>query len=120
MIQHRLRCLKHFHRFTAANSNPLARFLEHATSIVLNSQIQLLPFCSTVSQREGRFYGIKRSSGLKQRSKETIMSTTSDKPYEPISFAKKHRISVEDARNILDQAAGDKKAADKHARRVSV
>jgi hypothetical protein len=87
---------------------------------VLNSLIQLLPFCSTVSQREGRFYGIKRSSGLKQRSKETIMSTTSDKPYEPISFAKKHRISVEDARNILDQAAGDKKAADKHARRVSV
>lgn len=48
------------------------------------------------------------------------MSTLSDKPYEPISFAKKHRISVEDARNILDQAAGDKKAADKHARRVSL
>jgi hypothetical protein len=48
------------------------------------------------------------------------MSNPSDKPYEPISFAKKHRISVEDARNILDQAAGDKKAADKHARRVSV
>jgi hypothetical protein len=48
------------------------------------------------------------------------MPTISDKPYEPISFAKKHRISVEDARNILTQADGDKKAADKHARRVSV
>lgn len=48
------------------------------------------------------------------------MPATSDKPYEPISFAKKHRISVEDARVILDEAAGDKKAADKHARRVSV
>jgi hypothetical protein len=49
-----------------------------------------------------------------------IMPTIADKPYEPISFAKKHRISVEDARDILDQAGGDKKAADKHARRVSV
>lgn len=48
------------------------------------------------------------------------MPTLSDKPYEPISFAKKHRISVEDARDILEQAAGDKKAADKHARRVSL
>lgn len=47
------------------------------------------------------------------------MSTT-DKPYEPISFAKKHRIALEDARAILEAAAGDKKAADKHARRVAV
>ena len=30
------------------------------------------------------------------------MPAISDKPYEPISFAKKHRISVEDARTILD------------------
>ena len=46
--------------------------------------------------------------------------STVDKPYEPISFAKKHRISVEDATAILKQAAGNKKLADKEARRVAV
>lgn len=46
--------------------------------------------------------------------------TNIDKPYEPVSFAKKHRISVEDAKTILAEAAGNKKIADKHARRVAV
>lgn len=48
------------------------------------------------------------------------MTSSSDKPYEPIAFAKKHRISVEDARAILEKAGTDKKSADKEARRVSV
>lgn len=46
--------------------------------------------------------------------------TTTDKPYEPIAFAKKHRISVEDAAAILKEAAGNKKLADKEGRRVAV
>ncbi|SES26531.1 hypothetical protein [Rhizobium sp. NFR03] len=46
--------------------------------------------------------------------------TNIDKPYEPVSFAKKHRISVEDATAILKEAAGNKKLADKEGRRVAV
>jgi hypothetical protein len=40
--------------------------------------------------------------------------------YEPISFAKKHRISLEDAKAILLKHDKDPKSADKEARRVSV
>lgn len=42
------------------------------------------------------------------------------KGYEPISFAKKHRISVEDAKAILAKHGDDRKAADKEGRRVSL
>ncbi|EHS53801.1 hypothetical protein PDO_0983 [Rhizobium sp. PDO1-076] len=42
------------------------------------------------------------------------------KPYEPIAFAKKHRISVEDAKAIIEKHGADRKSADKEGRRVSV
>lgn len=42
------------------------------------------------------------------------------KGYEPIPFAKKHRISVEDAKAILAKHGDDRKAADKEGRRVSL
>ena len=40
--------------------------------------------------------------------------------YKPIPFAKKHRISVEDATEILKKHGADRKSADKEARRVAV
>ena len=40
--------------------------------------------------------------------------------YQPIPFAKKHRISVEDATAILRKHGADRKSADKEARRVAV
>jgi hypothetical protein len=46
--------------------------------------------------------------------------TTTEQPYEPIAFAKKHRISVEDAQAIIKKYGTDRKSADKEARRVAV
>ena len=46
-------------------------------------------------------------------------ATAPDKPYDPITLAKKHRISVEDAKAIVEQYGADKKAADKAARRIA-
>jgi hypothetical protein len=40
--------------------------------------------------------------------------------YKPIPFAKRHRISVEDATEILSRHGSDHKSADKEARRVAV
>ena len=57
---------------------------------------------------------------------ETSMSdkktsaAAAQQPYEPIPFAKKHRISVEDAKAIIEKHGSDRKSADKEARRVSV
>jgi len=85
---------------------------------VPHSLILPVAISSTVSTRESCI--CNGPAAFFNHVQETTMPATSDKPYEPISFAKKHRISVEDARVILDEAAGDKKAADKHARRVSV
>jgi hypothetical protein len=42
------------------------------------------------------------------------------KAYEPVAFAKKHRISVEDAKVILEKHGSDRKNADKEGRRVSL
>ncbi len=42
-----------------------------------------------------------------------------DKPYDAVTLAKKHRISVEDARDILEKCGSDRKAADKAARRIA-
>jgi hypothetical protein len=47
-------------------------------------------------------------------------NATAEKPYEPIAFAKKHRISVEDAKAILIKHGADRKNADKEGRRVAV
>lgn len=44
----------------------------------------------------------------------------SEKPYDVIYLAKKHRISNEDAKKIIDAHGADRKAADKAARRISV
>lgn len=41
-------------------------------------------------------------------------------PYEPIPFAKKHRISVEDAKAIIERHGADRKSADKEGRRISL
>ena len=51
--------------------------------------------------------------------KKTI-AAAAQQPYEPIPFAKKHRISVEDAKAIIEKHGSDRKSADKEARRVSV
>lgn len=40
--------------------------------------------------------------------------------YQSIPFAKKHRISVEDAKAIIQKYGTDRKSADKEARRISV
>lgn len=54
------------------------------------------------------------------------MSGKNDKPaaemqaYKPVPFAKRHRISIEDATEILSKHGSDHKSADKEARRVAV
>lgn len=46
--------------------------------------------------------------------------STKNQPYEPVQFAKKHRISVEDAKAIIDRHGADRKSADKEGRRISL
>ncbi|MFP3547180.1 hypothetical protein SB748_27555 [Rhizobium sp. SIMBA_035] len=46
-------------------------------------------------------------------------NTASDKPYDAITLAKKHRISLEDARAILEEHGDNRKLADKAARRIA-
>ncbi|UJW76138.1 hypothetical protein [Rhizobium sp. SL42] len=53
-------------------------------------------------------------------SEKNTNSASEQKPYEPIAFAKKHRISVEDAKAIIEKHGADRKSADKEGRRVSV
>ncbi|WP_202615485.1 hypothetical protein [Rhizobium deserti] len=43
----------------------------------------------------------------------------SSSAYEPKVLAKKYRISLEDAQNIIAQYGSDRKAADKAARRIA-
>jgi hypothetical protein len=45
---------------------------------------------------------------------------SADLPYDAIAFAKKHRISVEDAKIIVEKHGADRKSADKEGRRISV
>ncbi|GEO84125.1 MULTISPECIES: hypothetical protein [Alphaproteobacteria] len=47
-------------------------------------------------------------------------NSATNQPYEPIQFAKKHRISVEDAKAIIEKHGADRKSADKEGRRVSL
>lgn len=42
-----------------------------------------------------------------------------DRPVDAVKLAKKHRISVEDAKAIVDKYGADVKAADKAARRIA-
>jgi hypothetical protein len=66
------------------------------------------------------------STPLQPTRSETSMSdkktsaVAAQQPYEPIPFAKKHRISVEDAKAIIEKHGSDRKSADKEGRRVSV
>lgn len=46
--------------------------------------------------------------------------TAETQAYKPVPFAKRHRISVEDATEILTRHVGDHKSADKEARRIAV
>ena len=57
-----------------------------------------------------------------QQTPEKIMSGNKDAsaPYDAITLAKKHRISVEDAKKIIEQYGSDRKSCDKEARRVAV
>lgn len=55
---------------------------------------------------------------------ETIMTDSKgasapDRPVDAVKLAKKHRISVEDAKAIVDKYGADVKAADKAARRIA-
>ncbi len=50
---------------------------------------------------------------------ETNGASASDKAYDPVVLAKKHRISVEDAMEIIEKYGSDLKAADKAARRIA-
>lgn len=43
----------------------------------------------------------------------------SEKPYDAVTLAKKHRISLEDAKIILDEHGDNRKLADKAARRIA-
>ncbi|MDP9590601.1 hypothetical protein [Shinella sumterensis] len=47
-------------------------------------------------------------------------ASASAQNFDAKTLAKKHRISVEDAANILAQYGDDRKAADKAARRIAV
>ncbi|MBP2446903.1 DUF3606 domain-containing protein [Rhizobium leguminosarum] len=47
-------------------------------------------------------------------------AAATDGPYDVIYFAKKHRISNEDARDIIEKYGADRKEADKVGRRISV
>lgn len=51
---------------------------------------------------------------------DTITAEAEAQAYKPVPFAKRHRISVEDATDILARHGDDGKAADKEARRVAV
>ncbi|PDS77594.1 DUF3606 domain-containing protein [Rhizobium sp. L43] len=46
-------------------------------------------------------------------------ATATDGPYDVIYFAKKHRISNEDARGIIEKYGANRKEADKAGRRIS-
>lgn len=46
-------------------------------------------------------------------------TSASEKPYDAITLAKKHRISVSDAEKILEEHGANRKAADKAARRIA-
>jgi hypothetical protein len=46
-------------------------------------------------------------------------TAASEGPYDAITLAKKHRISVDDAKQIIDQYGTDRKSADKAARRIA-
>jgi hypothetical protein len=42
-----------------------------------------------------------------------------EKPYEAVVLAKKHRISIDEAKQIIAEHGSDRKAADKAARRIA-
>ena len=48
------------------------------------------------------------------------MSDVKEKANPAIAFAKKHRISLEDAKAILEKHGEDRKSAEKEARRISL
>ena len=70
---------------------------------------------------KSRVYALSRPAvAFKGNEMSDPKTTSADLPYQPIPFAKKHRISVEDAKAILEKHGNDRKSADKEGRRVSV
>jgi hypothetical protein len=51
---------------------------------------------------------------------DTMQANASEKPYDAVYLAKKHRISLEDAKKIIEEHGGDRKASDKAARRIAL
>jgi hypothetical protein len=51
---------------------------------------------------------------------DTMDANASEKPYDAVYLAKKHRITVEDAKKIIETHGADRKASDKTARRIAV
>jgi hypothetical protein len=67
---------------------------------------------------------MQRLSALSVHFQENNMTNLNDagassSAYEPKVLAKKYRISLEDAQNIIAQYGPDRKAADKAARRIA-
>jgi hypothetical protein len=50
---------------------------------------------------------------------DTNGASAPGKPYNPVVLAKKHRISVDDAKVIVQQFGSDRKSCDKAARRIA-
>jgi hypothetical protein len=51
---------------------------------------------------------------------DTMDANPSEKPYDAVYLAKKHRITEEDAKKIIETYGADRKASDKAARRIAV
>ncbi|MGO4569457.1 hypothetical protein AB4Z52_31525 [Rhizobium sp. 2YAF20] len=51
---------------------------------------------------------------------DTMDANASEKPYDAVYLAKKHRITMEDAKKIIETHGADRKASDKAARRIAV
>jgi hypothetical protein len=62
----------------------------------------------------------KIMSNDKPKKIQPAKEAVTEAPYEVIYFAKKHRISNEDARDIIEKHGANRKEADKAGRRISV
>jgi hypothetical protein len=78
----------------------------------------------TTGRRSFHMWEAHRQWIVAAASMEIIMSDNNsasapEKAYDPVTLAKKHRISIEDAKAIVDECGADRKAADKAARRIA-
>jgi hypothetical protein len=108
--------------FIIENAEPSGPYTENAEAIRGDAARAFSQVCTlTIPFNPTGF-----STPLQPTRSETSMSdkktsaVAAQQPYEPIPFAKKHRISVEDAKAIIEKHGSDRKSADKEGRRVSV